>query len=131
MNSQFQKQVCQLVLYFFDSRGLLVNFVDNHDWFQLVGQGFAQNKLGLRHRTFLRINNQNAAIGHVQCALNLTRKISVSWRINDIYAVIAMLHSCNFGSNGNAALTLLVATIHDQILAHFGLVVAKSLGLLQ
>src|ERR1035437_7519710 len=51
--------------------------------------------------------------------------------IDNINAVITMLYGRNLGGNGDAALFFLVATIHDQVLAHFGLVIAEGLRLLE
>ena len=52
-------------------------------------------------------------------------------RVDDVDAVIAVLDGGDLGGDGNAALALLVAAVHDQVLAHFGLVVAEGLGLLE
>ena len=79
----------------------------------------------------LGVNDQQTAVGEVQCALDLARKVSVSRCVDDVYAVVSVLDSRNFGRNSNAPLALLITTIHDEFLAHLGLVVPKCVGLLQ
>ncbi len=49
--------------------------------------------------------------------------------INNIDPIVAMLHGSNFGGNSNTAFLFLITTVHNEVLAHFGLVVTKSLGL--
>ncbi len=55
----------------------------------------------------------------------------MTWGVNDIDFIITMKHGCLFCSNSDATLFFLVATIHDQILAHFSLVVTKRVGLFE
>ena len=50
--------------------------------------------------------------------------------VDDINAVVLVLNSGNFGCNSNTAFFFLVATIHNKILAHLGLVIAEGLRLL-
>ena len=82
-------------------------------------------------QSFLGVDYQQAAIGHIERALDLARKIGVPGCIDEVYAVVAVLHSRDLGSDGNATLALLVATVHYEVLAHFCLVVAKGVALLE
>jgi hypothetical protein len=51
--------------------------------------------------------------------------------VDDIDAVVAMLHGRDFGSDGDAALTLLITGVHDEFLAHLGLVVTEGVALFE
>ena len=53
------------------------------------------------------------------------------WGVDDVDLVITMIDRCLLGSDGDAALVLLIAGVHNQLLAHLGLVVTERLGLLQ
>src|SRR5262245_43102517 len=55
----------------------------------------------------------------------------MSWRIDNVNPVIAMLHGCDLGCNGDPAFTLLITAVHNQFLTHLSLMVGKNLGLLQ
>ena len=48
-----------------------------------------------------------------------------------ISLAMAGLRGRDLGSDGNATLALLVATVHYEVLAHFCLVVAKGVALLE
>ena len=96
-----------------------------------AARAFAEHEFGLRHRAFLGVDDQQAAVGHVQRALDFAREVSVARRVDDIDPVVAVLHGRNLGGDGDAAFAFLVAAVHDQILAHLGLVVTEGLRLLQ
>jgi hypothetical protein len=79
----------------------------------------------------LRIYDKNTAVGHVERPLDLAAKVSMAGRVDDVDPVIVVLDGRNLGGDGNSPLLLLVAAVHDQVLAHFGLVVAEGLRLLE
>ena len=51
--------------------------------------------------------------------------------IDNVDTVIPVLHSSNFGRNGNTALFFLITAVHDELLRHFSLVITKRLRLLE
>jgi len=51
--------------------------------------------------------------------------------VYDVYTVVTVLHSSDFGGDSNPALAFLVTTVHYERLTHFRLVIAKSLRLLE
>lgn len=55
----------------------------------------------------------------------------MSWRIDDIDLEVLPVDSRLLGGDGDLALALLVTTVHDQLLAHLGLVVTEGIGLFQ
>ena len=83
------------------------------------------------HGAFLGVDYQQTTIGHIERAFNLARKIGVPGCVDDVYAVVAVLHGRDLGGDGNATLALLVAAVHYEVLAHFCLVIAKGVALLE
>lgn len=85
------------------------------------------------------IDDKEYAVGHVERTLHLTAEISVSWRIDDVDLVLAIVigivctivNARLLGRNGDAALVLLVARVHDELLAHLGLIVTKGIALFE
>ena len=62
----------------------LVDLVDHDDGLQAQRQRLLCHKPGLRHGALLRIDQQHHAIDHGQGALDLTAKVRVSRRVDDV-----------------------------------------------
>ena len=120
-----------IILNVYQIRIAEVNFVDDDDRLQMQGEGFFQDELGLGHRAFLGVYNQEYAIGHIESALNFTRKIGVAGSVNDVDFVAVVENGGLLGGDGDAALVFLVHGVHNQSLGHLGLVGAESVRLLQ
>ena len=107
----------------------LVDLVDADDGLQPDFQRLAQDELGLRHRAFGRIHEDDRPVDHRKNALDLAAEIGVARRVDDVDPNVLPHHRGRFGENGDAALAFEVVRIHDP----FGdpLVVAKRAGLLQ
>jgi hypothetical protein len=90
-----------------------------------------KHKLGLRHGAFLGVDDQQAAVGHVEGALHLARKVGVAGGVDDVDLVAVVVDRDGFGRDGNPALALEVAGVEDGGLLHLGLVVAEGVGLLK
>ena len=61
-----------------------VNLVDNNDRTQAKRKRLASHKLGLRHRAFSGINEQDDPVDHRKDPLHLATEIGVAGRIDDI-----------------------------------------------
>ena len=131
VGGEFQEEIGNFGFYLGNAGGGLVNFVDDDDRFQMQGEGFFQDELGLGHRAFLGVYDQEYAIGHIESALNFTRKIGVAGSVNDVDFVAVVENGGLLGGDGDAALVFLVHGVHNQSLGHLGLVGAESVGLLQ
>ena len=126
---QFQEKVLSPFEYLVDACVATVNFIDHHDGLQVKFQRLLQHKARLWHRPLHGIDEQDAAISHVEYALDLTAKISVSGSINNIDFNTAIDNGRIFSQDGDSALTLLVVRIHDEF-AHL-LVLAEDMALLE
>ena len=107
----------------------LVDLVDADDGFQPDLQRLADHELGLRHRPFGGVDQDDRAVDHREDALDLAAEIGVAGRVDDIDPNVLPHHRGRLGENGDAALALEVVRIHDP----FGdaLVVAKRARLLK
>ena len=87
----------------------LIDLIQHHDRSQSQGQSLGGDKLGLRHRAFCRIGQQNDPIGHVQYALDLTAEIGMPRRVDNIDARIVPHYRSRLGKNCNAAFFFQIA----------------------
>src|SRR5690606_32068358 len=105
------------------------DFINNDYWLKPIGQRFCKHKFCLWHWALLRIDNQNTTVCHIKRSLHFTREVGMTGSVNYVNSVVIMLYSGNFSGNSYTAFTFLISGIHNKFLAHFGLVVAKRLGL--
>ena len=95
-----------------------VDLVDDDDRLQPDGERLHQHELGLRHRPFGGIDEQDGAVDHVQDALHLAAEIRVARRIDDVDAGVLPEERRDLGEDGDAALLLERVGIHGP-LGHF------------
>ena len=106
-----------------------VDLVDSNDQRQVLLQRLLQDETGLGHAALGRIDQQQNAVDHLQNALDLAAEVGVARGINDVDLDALVLAGAVLGQNGDAALTLNIAGVHNA-LGHL-LVGAESTGLLQ
>ena len=123
------EQIEDFVQYFIHAAVRTVNFVDDDDRAQALGQCFHQYEFGLWHRAFCGIDENEYAVHHAQDTLYFTAEIGVAWRIDDVDAGVLPLDAGAFRENGNAALFLEVIAIHHALV--HALVVAEGTCLAQ
>src|SRR5204862_2707943 len=61
-----------------------VDLVDHHDRRTIQLQRLPEDEAGLGHRAIERVDDEQHPIDHAQNALDLTAKIRMAWRINDV-----------------------------------------------
>ena len=119
-------EINQQIEYFIDDRlhariGAIA-FVHNDDRFETKFKRLRKHEARLRHRTFHRINEQEATVSHAQHALNFATEIGVAWSIENIDAIhlaamLAFTDGVGDGAvlreNGDAALAFERVGIHD------------------
>ena len=79
-------------------------------------QGLAQHEAGLGHGPFEGVHQQNHAVHHLEHALHLAAKVRVARGVDDVDLGGAVAHGGVLGQDGDAALALDVAGVHDPIL---------------
>ena len=124
-----REQVEHFVDDFGRARVGAVDLVDDDDRLQPDLERLGDHELGLRQRTFGRVDQHQRAIHHVEDALDLAAEIGVAGGVDDVDAGVLPLHRGGLGQNGDAALALQVVGVH-RALGHL-LVLAIGAGLLQ
>nr|GFD55041.1 hypothetical protein [Tanacetum cinerariifolium] len=72
-----------LVEHFLDARVGAIDLVDDDDRLEAERQRLAGDELGLRHRAFRRIDQQDDAVDHRQDPLHLAAEIGVAGGVDD------------------------------------------------
>src|SRR5216684_2993015 len=106
--SQFKKQVLRPLVDLLDARIAAINLVDNHDRFEVQLQCLLQDKARLRHGAFDGVDQQDAAIGHVEHALDLAAKVGMSGGVDNVNFDAAIDDGGILRQDSDAALALLV-----------------------
>lgn len=92
-------------------------------------EGDAKDEAGLRHRTLDGVDEQEAAIGHIEDAFYFSAKVGVARRVDDVDFVALVGDSGVLGEDGNATLPLEVVGVEDEF-AYF-LMFAEDVGLFE
>ena len=127
------EQVEHFVEHFLDARVVTIDLVDDDDRLQAERERLAGDELGLRHRAFRRIDQQDNAVDHRQDALDFAANIGVAGRVDDVDAdALALARGRpvdrgRLGENGDPALLFEVVGIHCALFDT--LVVAEGAGL--
>ncbi len=83
----------------------------------------------------MRVDHENNPIRHRESTLNLSREVGVARGVDDVdlisCIVLGILYGRGLGGNSDATLTLEIARIQNSGLAHFCLVLAKDVRLLE
>ena len=128
---EVEEQLEHLVEHLGGARVGAVDLVDDDDRLQSQGQGRAGDELGLRHRAFGRVDQQDHAIDHGENALDLGSEIGVAGRVDDVDArcrpLAVPLNARALGEDGDSPLLLEVVRVHRPLLD--ALVVAEGAGL--
>ena len=89
-----------------------VNLVDENNRAQTLFQSFFQHKAGLRHRSFVGVNDQQTTIHHAQHPLHLTAEVCVPRRVNNVDTNAFVINGGVFGENCDPALPLEIVRVH-------------------
>ena len=86
VGGQLQEEVLGHRQHDRDARARPVDLVDHQDRLQPDLQRLAQHELGLWHRAVDGVDQQQAAVGHVQHSLDLAGEVGVARRVDDVDA---------------------------------------------
>ena len=109
------KQVEQFVNHRIGTAIRTVNLVDHDNRAKPLLQRLAKHELGLRHRPFGSVGQQDHAVGHAENAFHLTAEIGVAGRVDDVDARILPDNRGRFGKDGDSALFLEITRIHKPL----------------
>ena len=122
-----EEQLEHFVQHFGGARVGTVDLVDDDDRLEAERERLAGDELGLRHRAFGGVDEQDHAIDHRQDALDLGAEIGVAGRVDDVDVRSLPLDRGALRENGDAALFFEVVRIHRALFD--ALVVAEGAGL--
>ena len=102
------------LIHLFGAAVGLIDFVDDDDRLQANLQGFLQHEARLRHRSFEGIDEQQAAVGHVQDALHLAAEVRVARRVDDVYLRVLVVDADVLREDGDASLALQLVVVEHE-----------------
>ena len=88
-----------------------------------------ENEAGLGHGAFVSVDKKENAVDHFEDTLDLAAKVSVAGSVDDVHFHAVVVDGGVLGENGDAALTLQVAGVHNAV--GNGLVVAENAALFE
>ena len=104
----------------------LVHLVDDNDGLEAELKGLLQHKARLGHRALKGVDQQQAAVSHIEHALHLAAKVAVTRGVDDVDLVTVVRDGHILGQDGNAALAFQVIAVQD-LSAHL-LIVAEQVS---
>ena len=104
----------------------LVNLVDHHDRLQSYLQCLLQHETRLRHGAFESVDQEQAAVGHVEHALNLAAEVGVARSVKDVDLYSFPVYRDVLRKNRYPSLTLQVVGVEH--LAAFILSISEKLS---
>src|SRR5262249_50722850 len=102
---QVDEKIVDLIHDFLNARVGAVDFVDDDDRGQLGFKRLHQDVPRLRQRPLARINKKDDAVNHLQGPFDLTAKVAVTGRINDVDLDAVITDAGSFGENCDPAFT--------------------------
>ena len=111
------------------ARAGAVDLVDDHQGAQAAGQGVLEHEAGLGHGALKGVHQQQAAVCHLEDALDLTAEVRMARGVDDVDLHALVADGDVLGEDGDAALPLLVVGV-QHALCHL-LVLAEDASLLE
>src|SRR5581483_7164192 len=108
---------------------LAVDLIDDHQRAQAELERQPKDEARLWQRPFGSVDEQQAAVGHREGALDLAAEVGVARRIDQIDLYLARLDGGILGEDGDPALALQLIGVHDQLAGGGG--IAENLALLE
>ncbi len=117
---EVEEKLEHFVEHFGRTRVRAVDLVDHHNRLETERERLACDELGLGHRSFGGIDQQNDPIHHAEDPLDLGAEVGVARRVDDIdmgdgAVCIGPLDRRAFGEDGDAPLLLQVGGIHGPL----------------
>jgi hypothetical protein len=114
---------------FVDAGCRAVDLVDDHDRAQPALQRPGQDGARLGHGAFDGVDQQQAAIGHVEHPLHLTAEVGVAGGVDDVDLYARVGDGGVFGEDGDATLAFQIVGVEDEAACSIG--VAEDIRLLE
>ena len=115
VGAEIEEELVHLVEHLGDARVGPVDLVDDKDHRQARLERLAQHEAGLWQRTFARVDQEQHPVDHRERALDLTAKVGVAGRVDDVERHVAVAHRRVLGEDRDALLALEVVRVHDPL----------------
>ena len=106
-----------------------VDLVDDDDDLVSKLQRLLKHEARLRHGAFGCVDQQQNAVDHLEDTLDLAGEVGVARRVDNVDLVALIVNGRVFCKDGDAALALEIAGVHDPV--DNGLILAVNAALLQ
>ena len=129
VGGQLQEEILQALHRLVDAGGRAVDLVDDDDRAQPALQRPRQDGARLGHGAFDGVDQQQAAVGHVEHPLHLAAEVGVAGGVDDVDLYARVGDGRVLGEDGDAALALQIVGVEDE--AARGRRVAEDVRLLE
>jgi len=126
---QFDEEVQNFAFHVGNTLVRTVDFVDDNDRFQLMFQCLSQHVLGLGHRAFVSVYQEQYAVHHVQDTFHFAAEVSMPWGVDNVDFDTVVHDRGVLCQNGNASFPFQRVGVHDTF-CHL-LVVPENMTLFQ
>ncbi|MCY1359859.1 hypothetical protein D9M69_464550 [compost metagenome] len=96
-------------------RAGLVDLVHDQDGLQAQGQRLLGHETRLRHRAFLRVDQQHHAVDHRQCAFHFTAEVRVTRGVDDVDVRAFPGHGAVLGQDRDATFLFDRVVVHHRV----------------
>ena len=130
VGAELDKEIEDLVDDLVDSGVRAIALVDDDDGLEPELDRLGKDEAGLGHGALGGVDEQEAAVGHAENALDLAAEIGVARRIDDVDEELLhalpggsgsdIAHGAVLGENGDAALALQRVGVHDEVVLAAG-----------
>ena len=115
IGAEVDEQLEDLVVDPFRATVGTVDLVDHDHRLEPALERFLEHEARLRHRAFACVDQEQDRVGHVERALDLTAKVGVARRVDDVDAHAFIIDRGVLGENRDATLALLIVRVHDAL----------------
>ena len=92
-----------------------VDLVDDDHRLQAMLERVLEHETGLRHRALEGVDDEQAAVGHLQDALDLAAEVGVARRVDDVDLGVVVANRDVLREDGDSALPLLVVGVENTL----------------
>ena len=112
--AEFEHEVEHHFIDFLGAAVGFVDFVDDDNGFEADLQGLLQNKARLRHGTLEGVDEQQAAVGHVEHAFHFTAEVGVARSVDDVDLGVPIVDRYVLGKDGDAPLAFQIVVVEHE-----------------
>ena len=112
--AEFEHEIEHHFIDFLGAAVGLVDFVDDNDGLEPDLEGFLQDKARLGHGTLEGIDEQQAAVGHVEHAFHFTAEVRVTRGVDDVDLGVSIIDRNVFRKYGDATLAFEIVVVEHE-----------------